>query len=166
MAHKACKGTFFEESFLISKDKEAATVASVSNNTDENNFTEDTTSIHSIRKSSCKLNQYKSSLDDSNCIIGNEIKYEKGRKVSLLSMTLEKHGKENHQAEETLTKLGNIHLQNGTKYKDTAQRILLPKVLLLYLQLFSTINIDIIHFTVHVGKENQYTTTKVLNFSN
>ena len=36
MANKACKGTFFKESFLISKEKEAATVASVSNNTDEN----------------------------------------------------------------------------------------------------------------------------------
>ena len=30
MAHKACKGTFFKESFLISKEKEAATVASLS----------------------------------------------------------------------------------------------------------------------------------------
>ena len=40
--------------------------------------------------------QYKSSLDNRNCIICNEIKYGKGRKVSLLSMTLKKHGKENH----------------------------------------------------------------------
>ena len=36
MAHKACKGTLFKESFLISKEKEAATIASVSNNTNEN----------------------------------------------------------------------------------------------------------------------------------
>ena len=57
MAHKACKGTFFKEIFLISKEKEAATVASVSNNTDENTTIEDTTSIHSIRKSSRKLTQ-------------------------------------------------------------------------------------------------------------
>ena len=116
MAHKACKETFFKESFLISKEKEAATVASVSNNTDENTTIEDTTSIHSIRKSSRKLTQYKSSLDNRNCIICNEIKYEKGRKVSLLSMTLKKNGKGNHQAEEPLTKFANIHIhiQNDT----------------------------------------------------
>ena len=124
MAHKTCKGTFFQESFLISKEKEAATVASVSNNTDENTTIEDTTSIHSIRKSSRKLTQYKSSLDDRNCIICNGIKYEKGIKVPLLSMTLRRHGKENHQAEETLTKFANIHIQNDTKYKDATQRIL------------------------------------------
>ena len=111
MAHEACKETFFKESFLISKEKEAA---SVSNNTDENATIEDTTSIHSIRKSSRKLTQYKSSLDDRNCIICNEIKYEKGRKVSLLSMTLKKNGKGIHQTEETLTKFANIHIQNDT----------------------------------------------------
>ena len=127
MAHKACKGTFFKESFLISREKEAATVAIASNNTDENTTVEDTSSIRSIRKSSRKLTQYKSSLDDRNCIICNGIKYEKGRKVSLLSMTLRKHGTENHQAEETLTKLANIHIQNDTKYKDAAQRILLQQ---------------------------------------
>ena len=42
-------------------------------------------------------------------------------------MTLRKHGKENHQAEETLTKFANIHIQNDTKYKDGAQRILLQQ---------------------------------------
>ena len=127
MAHKACKGTFFKESFLISKEKEAATVASLSNNTDENTTTDDTTSIHSILKSPRKLTQYKSSLDDRNCIICNGIKYEKGRKVSLLSMTLRKHGNENHRAEETLTKFENIRIQNDTKYKDAARRILLQE---------------------------------------
>ena len=81
------------ENFLMSKEKEAATVASVSNNTDENTTIEDTTSIHFTRKNSRKLTQYKSSLDDRNCIICNEIKYEKGRKMSLLSMTLKKHEK-------------------------------------------------------------------------
>ena len=39
-------------------------------------------------------------------------------------MTLRKHGKENHRAEETLTKFANIHIQNDTKYKDAARRIL------------------------------------------
>ena len=115
------------EIFLISKEKEATAVASVSNNTDENTTMEDTTSIHSICKSSRKLTQYKSSLEDKNCIISNEIKYQKGSKVSLISMTLKKHGKENHQAEETLTKFANIHIQNDTKYKDAAQRILLQQ---------------------------------------
>ena len=43
MAHKACKGTFFKESFLISKEK----IASASNNTDKNTTLEDLTSIHS-----------------------------------------------------------------------------------------------------------------------
>ena len=124
MAHKICKGTFFQESFVISKEKEPATVASVSNNTDENTTIEDTTSIHSIRKSSRKLTQYKSSLDDRNCIICNGIKYEKVIKVPLLSMTLRKHGKENHQAEETLNKFVNSHIQNDTNYKNAAQRIL------------------------------------------
>ena len=124
MAHKACKITFSKEGFLILKEKEAATVASVSNNNDENTTIEDTTSIHSIRKSSRKLTRCKSSLNDRNWIIYNGIKYEKGRKVSLLSMTLRKHGKENHQAEETLTKFANIHIQNDTKYKDAARRIL------------------------------------------
>ena len=75
MAHKACKGTLLQESFLVSKVKEAATVASVSNNTDENTIIEDKTSPHSICKSSRKLTQYKSSLDDRNCIICNKIKY-------------------------------------------------------------------------------------------
>ena len=127
MVHKACKGTFFKESFLISKEKEASTVTIVSNNTDENTTIQDTTSIHSIHKSSRNLTQYKSSLDDTNCIMCNGIKYEKWRKVSSLSMTLRKHGKENHQAEETLTKFANIHIQNDTKYKDAAQRILLQQ---------------------------------------
>ena len=77
MAHKVCKGKFFNESFLISKEKKAATGASASNNTDENTTIEETTSIHSIRKSSRKSTQYKSSLDDRNCVICNEIKYEK-----------------------------------------------------------------------------------------
>ena len=57
------------ESFLVSKEKEAAIVASVSNNTGENATIEDTTSIHSIRKSCCKLTQYKSSLDGRKYII-------------------------------------------------------------------------------------------------
>ena len=124
MARKACKGTFFKESFLILKEKEAATVASVSNNTDENTTIKDMTSNHSICKCSRKLILYKSSLDDRNYIICNGIKYEKGRKVSLLSMTLRKHWKEDHQADGTLTKFANIHIQNETKYKDTTQRIL------------------------------------------
>ena len=47
IAHKAWKKTFFKESFLISKEKEAAAVASVSNNIDENTTIEDTTSTHS-----------------------------------------------------------------------------------------------------------------------
>ena len=42
-------------------------------------------------------------------------------------MTLKKHGKENHQAEETLAKFANFHIQNDTKYKDVAQRILLQQ---------------------------------------
>ena len=47
-------------------------------------------------------------------------------------MNLKKHDKGNHQAEETLTKFANIHIQNvtkvhGTKYKDAAQRILLQQ---------------------------------------
>ena len=66
MAHKACKITFSKEGFLILKEKEAATVASVSNNNDENTTIEDTTSIHSIRKSSRKLTRCKSSLNDRN----------------------------------------------------------------------------------------------------
>ena len=37
---------------------------------------------------------------------------------------MNKHGKENHQAEETLTKFANIHIQIDTKYKDFAQTIL------------------------------------------
>ena len=49
MAHKASKGILFMESFLMSKEKESATVASVSNNIDENTTIEDTISIHSIR---------------------------------------------------------------------------------------------------------------------
>ena len=134
MAHNACKRTLFKESFHISKEKEAATVASVSNNTDENTTIEDMTSIHSIRKSSRKLTQYNSSLDNRNRIMCNEIKYEQGRKVSLLSMTLKKHGKGNRHAEGTLTKFANIHIQNDTKYKDTAQRILLqPNVSTLFI---------------------------------
>ena len=47
--------------------------------------------------------------------------------VSLLSMTLKNHGKENHQPEQTLTKFANIHIQNDTKYRDAAQRILLQQ---------------------------------------
>ena len=47
MVDKACTWTFFKESFLISKEKEAAAIASVSNNTDEDTTIEDTTSIHS-----------------------------------------------------------------------------------------------------------------------
>ena len=93
MAHKACKGRFVRESFHISKEKETAAVASVSNNTDKNTPIEDMASIHSIHKSYYKLTQYNSSLDDRNCIICNEIKYEKGRKVSFLNMTLKKYGK-------------------------------------------------------------------------
>ena len=42
-------------------------------------------------------------------------------------MTLKKYGKGNHQVEETLTKLAEIHIQNDTKYKDAAQRILLQQ---------------------------------------
>ena len=66
MAQKACKITFSKEGFLILREKEAATVASVSNNNDENTTIEDTTSIHSIRKSSRKLTRCKSSLNDRN----------------------------------------------------------------------------------------------------
>ena len=40
---------------------------------------------------------------------------------------MKKHEKENHQAEETLTKFANIPIQNDTKYKDAAQRILLQQ---------------------------------------
>ena len=175
IGHKACKGTFFKKSFLISKEKEAATVASASNNTDENTTIEHTTSIHSICKSSRKLTQYKSSLDGRNCIICNGIKYEKGRKVSLLSMTLRKHGKGNHHPEETLTKFANIHIQNDTKYKDAAQRMILQQNVRLYLQLMvPIIKIVINHFVVHVEKDHHknqnltklHTMTKALNFSN
>ena len=64
MAHKACKGTLLQERFFVSKVKETTTVASASNNTDENITIDDTTSPYSICKSSRKLTQYKSSLDD------------------------------------------------------------------------------------------------------
>ena len=74
-----------------------------------------------------ELTQHKSSLDNRNCVICNEIKYVKGRKASPLSMTLKKHEKENYQEEETLTKFATIHIQNDTKYKDAAQRILLQQ---------------------------------------
>ena len=84
MVHKDCKDTFYKESFLISKEKEAATVASVSDNTDENTTIEGTTSIRSIRKSYRKLTQHKSSQDDRNCIICNEIKQEQGRNCHYL----------------------------------------------------------------------------------
>ena len=47
MAHKACRWTLFKESFFIWKETEAVTVASVSNDTDENTTIEDSTSIHS-----------------------------------------------------------------------------------------------------------------------
>ena len=85
MVHKDCKETFYKESFLISKEKEAATVASVSNNTDENTTMEGTTSIPSIRKSCRKLTQHKSSEDDRNCAICNEINQEQGRKQTFTS---------------------------------------------------------------------------------
>ena len=42
-------------------------------------------------------------------------------------MTLKKHGKENHLAEEPLTKVANIHIPNDTKRKDAAQKILLQQ---------------------------------------
>ena len=135
VAHKACKRTFFMERFLISKENEFATVASVSDNTDENTTIEDTTSIHSICKRSCKLTQYKSSLDNRNCIICNEIKNEQGGKVPLLSMTLKKHLKENYQTEETLTKLANIHIQNDTSTEMPPKEFYFNKMLILYLQL-------------------------------
>ena len=143
MAHKGFKGTFFKKSFLILKEKEAETVASVSNNTDENATIEDMASFHSILNSS------------------------QGEKVSLLSMALKKHRKENYQVEVTLTKFANIHIQNDIKYKDAAQRILLQ-------QNVSTITIVINHFVVQVGKDHHknqnltklYTKTKALNFSN
>ena len=67
MMHKTCKGTFSKEIFVFSKEKEAATVASISNNTDENTTIEDTTSIHSIRASYRKS----TSSDKRNCIIRN-----------------------------------------------------------------------------------------------
>ena len=47
IVHKACNWTFCKKSVLISKEKEAATVASVSNNTYENTIIENTTNIHS-----------------------------------------------------------------------------------------------------------------------
>ena len=40
---------------------------------------------------------------------------------------MKKHEKENHQAEETLTKFASIPIQNDTKYKDAAQRVLLQQ---------------------------------------
>ena len=45
--------------------------------------------------------------------------------MSFLSMTLRKHGKENHQAVGTMIKFTNIYIENDTKYKDAAQGILL-----------------------------------------
>ena len=103
MAHKGFKGTSYKKSFLILKEKEAETVASVSNNTDENATIEDMASFHSIHNSS------------------------QGEKVSLLSMASKKHRKENYQVEVTLTKFANIHIQNDIKYTDAAQRILLQQ---------------------------------------
>ena len=123
---KPAKEHSLRKVFLFQKRKKLNCSKSF-NNTDENTTIEDTTSIHSIRKSPRKLTQYKSFLDDRNCIICNGIKNEKGRKVSLLSMTLKKHRNENHRAEETLTKFANIHIQNDTKYKDAARRILLQE---------------------------------------
>ena len=50
MARKASKGILFMESFVMSKEKESATVASVSNNTDENTTIEYTkVSILSVK---------------------------------------------------------------------------------------------------------------------
>ena len=66
-------------------------------------------------------------------------------------MTLRKHGKENHQAEETLTKFANIHIQNDTKYKEATQRILLQQnVTILFSANVSYHKIVINHFIVHV----------------
>ena len=69
-------------------------------------------------------------------------------------MTLKKHGKENHQAEETLTKFANIHIQNDTKYKDAARRILLQVNVS---TLFTVVN----HFVVYVGKDQKSKSDKI-----
>ena len=90
-------------------------------------------------------------------------------------MTLKKHGKENRQAEETLTKFVNIHIQMTPSTKVPPKEFSLNKMLVLYLQLmFPTIKIAINHFIVHVGKYHHkyqnltklHTTTKALDFPN
>ena len=173
--HKAYKGTFFKESFLISKEKEATTVAIASNSTDENSTKENTTSIHSIRKSSRKLTQFKSSLDGRNCIICNEIKYEKGRRMSLLSITLKKMGKKIISQNKLGLNLQIFISKMTLSARMSPKKFHFNKMLVLYLQLmFLTIKIVINHFLVYVGKDNHknqnltklHTTKKALNFSN
>ena len=173
--HKVYKGTFFKESLLISKEKEATTVAIVSNSTDENSTKEDTTSIHSIRKSSRKLTQFKSSLDGRNCIICNEIKYEKGRRMSLLSITLKKMGKKIISQNKLGLNLQTFISKMTLSARMSPKKFHFNKILVLYLQLmFLTIKIVINHFVVYVGKDNHknlnltklHTTKKALNFSN
>ena len=132
MAHKACKGNFFKESYLSSQHKledvpesTTSSIVLLINDTEED-MTMTEPRQTSSRRSLWQSCTYISSLEDRKCIICNEIKYAKGRVVPLLNITLRKRGDDMHEAEKTLREFAKIHLEsNNETYKDSAHRILL-----------------------------------------
>ena len=126
-AHKACKGKFFKEQYLVSQDQLLETDETRENeesfvaygNQNECNVSED----EQRRRNDRQKYRYESSWqsdDKKRCIICNEDKRIKGRLVDVQTITI------TGKAEKTLKEFAEIHVEsNNQKYIDGARRILL-----------------------------------------
>ena len=125
-AHKACKSTFFKESFLNSQQ--------LTENSPNENDTLSTPSPSvqtesqpkSVRKSTRQNLLYKSNQIERKCIICNNHRYIKGRLDQLINISLKRVVDGTYVAESTLKKYAEIYLKlDNEKYIDSAKRILL-----------------------------------------
>ena len=127
-AHKQCKGKFLKESYLQSQTKKNITTTPISSSIDidDQPSTPKETTTDSLRKSNRRSLKYSSTKEEKKCIICNEHKYQKGRLIPLLNLTLQDKSSKSYRAEKTLEEYANIHKKTGNKkYVDGANRILL-----------------------------------------
>ena len=125
-AHKACKSTFFKESFLNSQrltenspnEKDTLSIPSPSVQTESQPT--------SVRRSTRQNLLYKSNQIERMCIICNNHRYINRRLDQLINTALKRAVDGTYVAESTLKEYAEIHLKlDNEKYIDSANRILL-----------------------------------------
>ena len=125
-AHKACKSTFFKESFLNSQRLTENSPNENGTLSTPNPSVQTESQPTSVRKSTRQNLLYKSNQTERKCIICNNHRYIKGQLDQLINTALKRAVDGTYVAESTLKEYAKIHLKlDNKKYIDSANGILL-----------------------------------------